>query len=270
MTRTKPLDLSYDPLHGFQLNIRVCFNHAAHSRQLEELSYKEQIESGVIEKWSGEYIMTDLLKKSCEAFFTKYQSGHKISSLHENLIPFTVCLITDPLSGIYAPRILYLIRLFQKEIRPVPIFLGKSKIMPSHVASGFLRRFWGFFRYGRIVTFGLNWSRNFPGFAVIQKSQNAANFKAVSAHEFGHLFGLDDAYNAWYRFYFPAPETEDYMMHYNRKVNEQEIAMLIKAYTQNRMQFFPIKFKWKNIRSGIKNDLKYYARKIKEKFQKRS
>ncbi len=262
--RTKPIHLSYDHFKGFKLCIQVCFNQAAYTNRLNELCYKDLIEHAVTEKWSGEYAMTDALQKSCSAFLEKYQPDAKISSAHKDLMPFTVEVITDPLSGVYSPRILYVIRLLQKEIRPVPIFLGKSKIIPSHVASGLWRRFWGFVRYGRIVTLGLNWSRNFPGFAVIQKSQNLANFKSVSAHEFGHLFGLDDAYNAWYRFYYAAPGTEDYMMHYNRKVHEQEIAMLIKAYAKNRMQFFPVKFKGKNIISGFKDDLKYYARKIKE------
>lgn len=60
----------------------------------------------------------------------------------------------------------------------------------------------------------------------------------VSAHEAGHLFGIGDAYGAWYRFFYPAPNTEDYMMHYNTQVHPQEIAMLIRAYVKKKLNFF--------------------------------
>ncbi len=259
-----PLILTYHRFKGFELNVQVCFNRLSYSNILQNKIFKEHIQAAVEEKWSGEYPLTDELEKSVQEFLKKFYPQEKISNLHRRNIPFTVKLNSDPLSGVYAPRILYLKRLLAKKRRPIPVFLGKSPIFPSHVASGFLRRFWGFFRYGRIVTFGLNWSRNFPGYTRIHKHQNLRYFKSLSAHEFGHLFGLDDAYDAWYRFYYAAPGTENYMMHYNRQVHTEEIAMLIRAYTRNRMQFFPIKFKFKNIRFGFKKEVKVYQKKIKE------
>ena len=99
----------------------------------------------------------------------------------------------DPLSGVYPPRLIYLMRIFSRSKRPIPIYIKNSLIMPSHVGSGILRRFWGFFRYFKILSIGFNWSKNFPGYAVINQQKNLKSLRSIAAHEFGHLFGLDDA-----------------------------------------------------------------------------
>ncbi|NLP14225.1 MAG: hypothetical protein GX383_07120, partial [Clostridium sp.] len=90
------------------------------------------------------------------------------------------------------------------------------------------------------------------------------NFAQISAHEFGHVLGIGDAYNAGYRggssviaegtgFYAPQNYTvedrygnkyrvkvpDDDMMICNKKVSSTDIMMVLDAWTQGRIQYFP-------------------------------
>lgn len=262
----RPLHLFYDSNIGFELTVITTFNKLAYEKMPNGNSYQKEIQSGVITHWSGSYYLNSTLRQACNNFFQKYCPNENENLANMDQINFSINFQIDPLSVNFSPRLLYIKRLFSKHKRPIPIYVKKLKIMPSHVASGFFRRFWGFFKYFKIVTFGFNWSRNFPGYAVINQSANSHTLKSLAAHEFGHLFGLDDAYDAWYRFYYAAPETENYMMHYNKEVQSEEIAMLINAYTQNRIQFFPIKFNFKTIQKGFRTEIKYYRKKLKKFF----
>ncbi|NLM19685.1 MAG: hypothetical protein GX217_06645 [Clostridiaceae bacterium] len=195
---------------------------------------------------------------------------YQLSEQHLAKLPLHVKLYEDILSGQQNPRIVFLKRLLKGKTRPIPIFVKKSKLLPSHVASGLFRRFWGIFRTGQIESFGYNWSRNFPGYAVINDLRSTQSLKQVAAHEAGHLFGLGDAYGAWYRFFYAAPNTEDYMMHYNTQVHTQEIAMLIRAYIKKKAQFFPRRFNLGNIIKSIFRELKFYFRKFFKLFCRKS
>ncbi len=257
-----PLQLDYDPYRGFLLTVNVTFNRRSYNYTIENRIYQEQIIQAVEAKWSNTYHVSPEIKKATAAYFKKFSDCSELSAWHQTELPFRVMIKTDPLSGVYANRVVYLMRFFSKKQRPIPIFLKKTKILPSHVGSGLLRRFWGLFRYGRVMCMGLNWSRCYPGFAVINQYAELSRLGSISAHEFGHLFGLDDAYAAWYRLYYPAEGTENFMMHYNRRVHHKEISMLIQAYTQNRMQFFPVKWNWQNIKKGFKEELQYYLKKL--------
>lgn len=259
MMTLSPLNLEYDSQNGLQLTVKIAFNRRAHTYCLKGKKYKDHIQQAVEEKWSNTYIVTAELKNAIEIFVANKQ----LNPIHLSKLPFKVNILVDSLSGRYHPRLLYFFRFLKREQRPIPIFLKNYKIMPSHVASGLARRFWGIFRYGRIVSLGYNWSKNFPGYAVIKQYRNAHILHSISAHEFGHLFGIGDAYAAWYRLYHSAPETSNFMMHHNKEVQSQEIAMLIKAYSTNRIQFFPIEFNWQNIKAGLSKSIKSFLRKIK-------
>lgn len=260
-----PLNLRYDPKKGFLLTVKVAFNQRAYKFKLKDMNYKDHVCQAVCEKWSNNYSLIPELKVACNAFFENNKKQQSLSSLHQSEIPFLVKVLEDPLSGVYRPRFLYLLRLFKKEQRPIPIYIKKGNLIPSHVASGFFRRFWGIFIYRRLVSIGYNWSKNYPGYSVIKQYNNIHILHSIAAHEFGHLFGIGDAYAVWYRFYYPAPKTENYMMHYNKKVNPQEIAMLIQAFSTNRIQFFPIKFKWKNVKRGFASGVKSFSKKLKKR-----
>ncbi len=72
------------------------------------------------------------------------------------------------------------------------------------------------------------------------------------AHEFGHILGLGDAYDAFYRFFYSAPGTDSYMMRFNRKVAPEEILMCMKAHRTGRMQYFPCVFDLETVLTRIK------------------
>lgn len=93
---------------------------------------------------------------------------------------------------------------------------------------------------------------------------NDQRIARIAPHEAGHLFGLGDAYDAWYRFYYYAPGTEDYMMRSNRHVHPEEVEMLLRAQLEGKMQSFPRKFKIKNITAGWKRAFvrKFGQRKV--------
>ncbi|HHU53664.1 MAG TPA: hypothetical protein GXZ43_06290 [Clostridiaceae bacterium] len=286
-----PLQLSYDSHDGFHLSVKVAFNKDSLNLFTQNKTYKSYIIEGIEQNWSGIYQMDSELKQACSNFFSwqktnnrlfKQDSGKlseckhaknivfQLSEQHLTELPLDVKLEEDPLSGLQNPRIVFLKRLFQGEPRPIPIFVKKTTILPSHVASGLFRRFWGIFRTGQIESMGYNWSRNFPGFAVINDFRNSHRLRQVSAHEAGHLFGIGDAYDAWYRFFYAAPGTKEYMMHYNTQVHPQEIAMLIRAYVKNKAQFFPRKFNLRRFSKGFYQEIKFYFKKIFRLFRKRS
>ena len=77
----------------------------------------------------------------------------------------------------------------------------------------------------------------------MKKYKNLYRFEQVAAHEFGHVLGLGDAYDAHYRFFYQLPNVSSYMMCYNRKVQDQEVEMLLRAHLTRRMQYFPYKFR---------------------------
>ena len=113
----------------------------------------------------------------------------------------------------------------------------------SFVVSSAWRWIWGIFYCGSPESFSLNWHPRFPGTINLKMYKTLRRFEQVAAHEFGHLLGLGDAYDAPYRFFYHLEGVSTYMMCYNRKVQNEEIEMVLRAHLTKRMQYFPYKFK---------------------------
>lgn len=124
----------------------------------------------------------------------------------------------------------------------------------SYVMSRWWRWGWGLFRSSfHPESFMINWSQRHPGNIHLNlRIKSSRNwFMRVSAHEFGHILGLGDAYGAHYRFFYEAPGTKDYMMNRNVAVSEEEAAMVRRAQATGKMQYFPIKFSLKRFVKGV-------------------
>ena len=113
--------------------------------------------------------------------------------------------------------------------------------MTSFVSSSPWRWFWGFFKTGCPESMMINWSITSPGTIHLKEYYSLRSFKHVAAHEFGHVLGIGDAYDAHYRCFYEAPGTELFMMNRNASVDPQELEMVLRAHTTKRMQFFPFK-----------------------------
>lgn len=130
----------------------------------------------------------------------------------------------------------------------------------SHVRSAIWRCGWGFLRNRKIEALGVNWSRKSPGNIYLSTKNKGNSFLQIAAHEFGHVLGIGDAYGAPYRFFYRAPGTEMYMMCFNRQVQSQEVEMVLRAHTENKMQFFPKKFILRNFLHGWRDYVKSIAK----------
>ena len=119
----------------------------------------------------------------------------------------------------------------------------------SYVMSRWWHWGWGLFRSSfHPESFMINWSRRHPGniHLNLRRKYTKDRFMRVAAHEFGHILGLGDAYDAHYRFYYEVPGTENYMMNSNIRVSEEEAQMVRRAQQTGKMQYFPIKFSAKH------------------------
>lgn len=148
------------------------------------------------------------------------------------------------------------------ERRPVWLRLRPLRLFPAHVASMLPRRLWGILRTGRILSMGWNWSPAFPGYVTLPAGRGRA-LSHLAAHEFGHILGLDDAYAAWYRLYDAFPDSQAYMMNSNREVQAQELAMALAAARSGRMQAFPFHWNRQQFFRGLKRELAFYARRLR-------
>lgn len=146
------------------------------------------------------------------------------------------------------------IRVDKDDKRPHIKILPAKMTGTSYVMSRWWRWCWGLFLTIHPEAFMLNWSPRHPGNIHLNlKTYSGPKwFMRVSAHEFGHILGLGDAYGAPYRYFYEAPGTEDYMMNHNRQVSPVEAEMVKKAHKTGRMQYFPMKFKLKLVFAGIK------------------
>lgn len=142
-----------------------------------------------------------------------------------------------------------------KNKRPHVNVLPAKMTGTSYVMSRWWRWGWGLFRSSfHPESFMINWSKKHPGSIHLNlRVHTSLNwFMRVSAHEFGHILGLGDAYDAHYRFFYEAPGTEGYMMNHNRKVSPEEVMMVRRAQETGRMQYFPIKFSMSRFIKGLK------------------
>lgn len=209
-------------------------------------SWADMIEQGIREAWSGTWPMTAPLAEALSLFSDRRNLKLDFTALEDLKVKVRIKRAGPDMSR-----------------RPARIYVLKWSPLPAHVASPFYRRLWGIFRSGQLESIGLNWSPRHPGTMVIPEKTPAWRRGGVAAHEAGHLFGLGDAYGAWYRFYSTAPGSQGYMMRDNQRVQPDELAMLVRAQATGRMQYFPKIFEFKQVRQGLTGSIKAFFRKFR-------
>lgn len=135
-------------------------------------------------------------------------------------------------------------------VQPSPFFMPSSFVMSYP-----WRWLWGIPFNLSPESIALNWSPKHPGVINLKRYYSLRRFEQVAAHEFGHVLGIGDAYDAHYRFFYQAPEVTSYMMCYNNTVNPIELEMVLKAHLRKRMQYFPFKF---NLKRYLKGWVEYF------------
>ncbi len=136
-------------------------------------------------------------------------------------------------------------RITKEDKRPHICVLPARMTNTSYVMSRWWRWGWGLFRSSfHPESVMINWSRRHPGniHLNLRRKCTKDRFMRVASHEFGHVLGLGDAYDAHYRFFYEVPGTENYMMNSNIRVSEEEAQMVRRAQETGKMQYFPIKF----------------------------
>lgn len=240
---------------GLLIDCLFTYNRRAYRPPREDLSgqaFFQLIEEGIRHYWSGDYKMDALLRRSLEAFCEKAKTPNPFSQAACLRVRVRINRIGQkPLS----PALLSISRFIRRQRRPARIYVLPSLFLPSHAASPLHRRLWGVFKTGQIESIGLNWSPSHPGYITLAAQTPLRRLKRVAAHEAGHLFGLGDAYAAWYRFFWEAPGTEGYMMRDTTRVQPAELAMLLAAHTTGRMQYFPRSFRLRKIGQGLYRSL---------------
>ncbi len=184
----------------------------------ENFTFADAICEGINKNWSGEY---------CFPWYA-YEKESKFKVI------VNIIRKDDPESD-YDPKQRF------ARIRFAPFFSPSS-----FVVSGAWRWFWGIFYSGSLESFSLNWNPRFPGTIYLKPYKHLTRFEQVAAHEFGHLLGIGDAYDAPYRFFYQLDGVSSYMMCYNRKVQNEELEMVLRAHLTKRMQYFPYK-----VRPGV-------------------
>lgn len=228
----------------------------------EEGSWADAIEAGIRQHWTGSWPLSESLVQALDLFCQKRQLSLDLSTMTGLAVKMTIKREEGrPLT----PGLLSFKNSLTRRRRPARIYVKPSLILPAHVASPLHRRLWGFFKSGQVESIGLNWSPKQPGYMVIPSQTPGWRLAGLAAHEAGHLFGLGDAYAAWYRFYAPAAGTESFMMRANRKVQTEEVAMLIRAQATGRMQYFPRQFRLKTVLAGLGASFKRLIGKIRPK-----
>lgn len=145
--------------------------------------------------------------------------------------------------------------ILQGKPRFVPVYVKNLRRYPAHVKSSFIRRGWGIFRDGNIISLGFNWHYRTPGLIYLPADKTPDRLAHTAAHEFGHIMGLGDAYGAWYRCYDTYPPATNYLMKSNQQLHEEEIRMMFQAQTTGKLSHFPIRYSWSTLKRGVKRSL---------------
>lgn len=246
-------------LKGNSVRIRVFVRYSSKMFRYypgTNITYADVAEAGIRRNWSGKYPMSWLEDDGYE--MARAHASYRVLSQDNN--PSDEQMRPDPSSArVTLEFIRYqtpqAVNEYPKQ-RFFRVKLSYSENAAGHVNSPIWRWFWGFFKAGQPESMTLNWSRTHPGIATIRQSDDRHTFQQECAHEFGHLLGLGDAYGADYRFYFEAPGTTDFMMNQNRRVNPQELEMVLTAHFYNRMQFFPKQFHFGTFFRGLRRHYK--------------
>lgn len=289
-TGQEPIRLSYRS-GVFRLEAQLLIS-VAKTYQARADHYRQLVRSGLQDKWQKSFPVDDQMAEAIVQFLqarcpeslpdflhdlsqaqaealARYQAQDKLEP--EDLIPrmaLEIFISEDHYQG-RVPLAHFARRVVQGGRRPLLIYVKPLKFRPSHVQSSFLRRGWGFFRDGRLISLGFNWHYRWPGLIRLAGSRPAQTFKREAAHEFGHTMGLSDAYAAWYRSYEAYPGSENYLMHSNRELSPEEIRMMFQAQASGHLQHFPYKWSWKKFRRGFRRELERRAAKMSEKRLKR-
>lgn len=264
MTSLNPIQLQLTE-SGLVIDCLFTYNSRALGPRKEaekDLSWADAIEAGIRQHWTGNWPLSQGLIQAMELFCQKRKLSLDLSTMTSLAVKMT---IKRQERGRLTPGLLSFKSSLTRRRRPARIYVRPSFILPAHVASPLHRRFWGIFKSGQLESIGLNWSPKQPGYMVIPSQTPDWRLAGVAAHEAGHLFGLGDAYAAWYRFYAPAKGTEAYMMRANQRVQTEEVAMLIRAQATGRMQYFPREFKLRTILAGLGTSLKRLIGKMRPK-----
>ena len=235
---------------GLLLDCLFIYNRRAYrppAKDPEGRPYYTQIEEGIRRYWSGAFPLDQTLRRALKDFCDK----RELQTPFEEADRLPVRVRINRVGASLSPALLSSRRWLGRQRRPARVYVRSSLLLPSHAASPLHRRLWGIFKTGQIESVGLNWSPSHPGYITLTTLTAPQRFERVAAHEAGHLFGLGDAYAAWYRFFYAAPGTEGYMMRDTTRVQPAELAMLLTAHTKGRMQYFPRSFKFKTIGRGL-------------------
>lgn len=250
-----PVTLSFD---GSRLRIDclTVFNKRAlkplDQGKRDGIPAADLFEAGVIQGWSGRYPMTDELSRALHFFLEKRKMPAVPFGDH---LDVQVQIRRLP-AWRGSPALTSFFRGLTGERRPLRVYIRPGILLPAHAASPLFRRLWGVFKSGQIESIGMNWSPRFPGYITIPVNTPAFRFQGVAAHEAGHIFGLGDAYGAWYRFFHAAPGTRGFMMRDNSRVHPRELAMLLTAHARGKMQYFPRRFHFRTVMQGLYLSLK--------------
>lgn len=233
------------------------------------ITYADIFEAGVRLNWSGKYPLEWMADDGYE--IAKAKATFRVLT-HENNPSASEVTPHAPSARVAVEFVRHkspeAINHFPKQ-RFFKISFSSLSFMPAHVISSPWRWYWGFFRSFQLESTHLNWSRRHPGKIVLQKNLSRHKFQQTGAHEIGHILGLGDAYGANYRFYYEAPNTGTYMMCHNRRVQPEEIQMVLHAHYHNHMQYFPKKFILKVFISGIQRTIKLKINPISRNDKKR-
>lgn len=223
---------------------------------------------GIERIWSGHFPLSPSLAEALDLLLHEDPAGQAFLPLwegHREKIQELQLVTTASRAGFWPAHQLPVQRmqcLMRGDRAPISVYFKPMRLMPSHVRSSPFFSLWGIFRYGHPETLGFNWFPQHPGSIFLDSTRNQSILENIAAHELGHTLGLADAYGAWYRAFYEAPNTRNYLMNSNLRLHEEELVMMLRAQATGRMQFFPVEFSLKHISKGFSEEVEYYRSRL--------